>query len=465
MQIDLIKGDNVGSETDYRDYLPVNMDAIMRPIHNAAGYMLQSQGLTKYGTGFGRDRGGIWNRRIEDHYRVSGGSLISLDATGNPTVLGTITGTKTASMPYSFNTQAVITDGKMWLYDKVNGLVQITDPDLGKPIDGVWIDNYYLLTDGDTLYHTSLSSETSIGSLDFATAEFMPDKSLGVGKTSDNKAIVFGRETIQYLRNTAGQNFAFTFLQDRSVKSGIVGTHCKAEIKEWYILGGSKDEAVSVHVVGVGSVKQVASREVDKIIAKYKETDLVDVVLEARKEKAYQYLIVHLPNETLQLNITLMEKMGTEQAWTILKTDTLGNNEWRAKHGVYEPRLGQWIYGDKIDSTIGILDERVATHYGQISEWILNTPFVHLESLSIDELEIEIIPGFTGTQDDTVFISLIYDGVSHTSEHTIRYGGPSQYNNRFIAYRLGYVNDWFAIKLRGASRTRMAFSTANIEAS
>lgn len=466
LKIDLIKGDNVGSETDYRDYLPVNMTAIIRPIHNAKGYMFQSPGLTKYGDGFGRDRGGVWNRRVEDHYRVSGGSLVSLDATGIPTILGAITGSKTASLPYSFQTQAIITDGKMWLYDTVNGLVPITDPDLGIPLDCVWVDGYYFLTDGDTVFHTDIADETSIDPLKFATAEFMPDKSIGVGKTSDNKVMVFGRETIEYFRNASNLNFAFTRLNDRAIKSGIVGTHCKVEIKDkWYILGGSKDEAISVHVVGVGTVVQVASREVDKIIAGYTENELVDVVLEARKEHAYQYLIVHLPNETLQLNITLMEKEGTEQAWSILKTDALGDNQWRAKHGVYEPRLGSWIYGDKIDKTIGILDEAVATHYDQIAEWSLNTPFIHLETLSIDELEIETIPGFTSYKDATVFVSLTYDGIAHTTEHTIEYGGPSEFNKRFIAYRLGYINDWFAIKLRGASRSRMAFATATLQVS
>lgn len=465
MAIDLIKGDNVGSEVDYRDYLPVNMIAIIRPIHNAQGYMLQHQGLTKYGDGFGRDRGGIWNRRIEDHYRVSGGSFISLDSNGIPTVLGSITGTETASLPYSFNTQGVITDNKFWLYNVSSGLVEITDPDLGDPIDGVWIDGYYFLTDGDFIYHTDIDDESSIDPLKFATAEFMPDKSLGVGKTPDNKAIVFGRETIEYFVNRANPNFAFSRVETRAIKSGIVGTHCKVEIKDkWYILGGSKDEAISVHVVGVGSVVQVASREVDKIIAGYAETDLVDVVLEARKEHAYSYLIVHLPNETLLLNITLMGKVGPEQAWSIIKSG-VENEQWRAKHGVYEPRLGQWVYGDKIDKTIGTLDENVSTHYGELAEWVLNTPFIHLETLSIDELEIETIPGFTTTQDATVAISITYDGVTHSSEYWMDYGGPSKYGARFIAYMLGYVDDWFAIKLRGASRSRMAFSTAKLQVS
>ena len=43
----------------------------------------------------------------------------------------------------------------------------------------------------------------------FATAEFMPDDSLGVAKTQDNKVAVFGRYTIEYFQNVATENFAF----------------------------------------------------------------------------------------------------------------------------------------------------------------------------------------------------------------------------------------------------------------
>ena len=55
--INFIKGDKHGSETDYRDALPVNMSGVVRPMFGAAGYMLQQPGLTQYATGSGVDRG------------------------------------------------------------------------------------------------------------------------------------------------------------------------------------------------------------------------------------------------------------------------------------------------------------------------------------------------------------------------------------------------------------------------
>ncbi len=61
--INLLKGDKVGSESDYRDALPVNMSGVSRPMYGSDGYMLQQPGLTEYGTGVGIDRGALWNER------------------------------------------------------------------------------------------------------------------------------------------------------------------------------------------------------------------------------------------------------------------------------------------------------------------------------------------------------------------------------------------------------------------
>ncbi len=498
----LIKGDKHGSETDYRDYLPENMSGIMRPVFGAQGYMLQQPGLTKYGEGIGIDRGGLWNERLEQHFRVSGNSFIKVSAAGASTVIGAISGLDTASLPYSFNTQGIVADGRFWLSDGLT-LTEVTDPDLGDPIDATWIDGYYFFTDGENLYHTDIADETQIDPLKFATAEFSPDPTLGVGKTVDNKAIAFGRYSIEYFANRASENFAFTRIASRALKSGIVGTHCKCEMmNQWFIMGGRKEENVSIHAVGVGSTNKIASREVDKIIGQYSEAELTSAVLEARVEDNYHYLIVHLPNEVLLWNAEVAQAAGTQNAWSILKSDVEGNAPWRAKFGLFEPRLGKWVYGDKIDNTLGILDETVATHYGELAEWLLYTPFTYLDSLSIDELEIETIPGFAPPpefqriqqytvqcgealaqcgeptaqcgefvirsvpidgDDATVFISLTYNGVTHGSEWTKAYGKSGDYGARFIVRRLGYVSDWVGVKMRGASRSRMAFSRAMLE--
>jgi len=470
MQIPIIKGDKVSNEleTDYRDALPVNMYAVNRPILKAPGYMLCYPGLTKLTDGSGRDRAGIYNDRFEDHYRVSGTEFIKISSSGVKVKLGDTPGTEQVSLPYSFNTQAIIADGRMYLYDPAGGFREITDTDLGDPIDGVWIDGFYFLTDGEYIYHTDITDESSIDPLKFATAEFMPDKSLGLGKTQDNKVIVFGRYTLEYFVNAADivaeGTFAFQRVETRAQKIGIVATHAKCESGElWYITGGRKNDSLGVYAIMLGGSKKVSTREVDKILSKYSEPDLADMRMECRQEDDVIFILVHLPEETLCFNETISGTMGIHNSWSILKSGITGQSVYRAINGIFDARRGDWLYGDKRNANISILDNTVFTEFGERNEWILYTPAVKIETSSIDELELETIPGHNTNDDAKVGISLTYDGLTYGKEWFQQYGSPLDYDQRFITRRLGYVRDWVGFKFRGATTSRMSFAYFNVE--
>lgn len=455
--VSLIKGDSHGIKTDYRDLLPVNMYPVIKPVLGAQGYMLAYPGLTQFGEGVGLDRGAAYNERQGVHFRLSGEKLLSVSKTGVVASLGTIPGASQAAMSYSFNTQCIVADGGMFLYSALLGLSEVTDSDLGSPLDVVWVDGYYFLTDGEYIYHTDIDDEKSIDPLKFATAEFMPDPSIGLGKTQDNKVIVFGRYTMEYFVDVASANFAFQRVETRAQKIGIVATHAKTEVAgTWFIVGGRKNESVSVHAVTIGNSKKIATREVDKIIEQYTEPELSDIRVESRSEKDYIFILIHLPNETL----CYIPESG---AWIILKTGITGNKAHRAINGVFDPRSGKWIYGDREDSTIGLLDDGLFTQYTtDPQEFLLYTPFMKLDGQTIDEIEIETIPGFNDDGDASVLMSMTYNGVTWGREIKIKYGDPSGYGQRFISRRLGYVSDWAGIKFRGATRSRMAFGLLQV---
>ena len=463
MKIPIIKGDRVSSKIDYRDALPVNMYAVARDILGGNGYMLCYPGLTKIATGAGIDRGGFYNDRFEEQYRVSGTNLIKVNTNGTTTTLGTIPGTKQASMSYSFNTQSVVVDGKMFLYDSTAGFREVTDTDLGAPLDIVWVDGYYFLTDGEFIYHTNLSDESEIDPLKFATSEFSPDKSIGLGLTQDDLVIVFNRYSMEYFENVATENFAFRRIRSRAQKIGIVATHAKCESGgKWYITGGRRDDSIGVHIITVGGAEKASTREIDKILKQYTEPQLSNMRMECRTEDDVTFILIHLPNETLCFNESIAKTLGKVNAWTILKTDVAGDNPYRGINGVFDARLGEWIYGDKLTGNIGKLDDSVFTHYDAVIEWLLYTPFVKLEAISIDEIELETIPGFAGSDDATVAVSITYDGETYGKEWFQLYGHPNNRGQRFILRRLGYVRDWAGFKFRGATRARMSFAVLEI---
>jgi len=46
---------------------------------------------------------------------------------------------------------------------------------------------------------------------------------------------------------------------------------------------------------------------------------------------AVVWFIAHLPNETLAFNYTLSKSMGVQFAWSILKSDVIGDKTFRGK--------------------------------------------------------------------------------------------------------------------------------------
>lgn len=450
--MNFLTGDTVSSSTDYRDALPVNMTAIQREIFGIQGYMQQEPGLTLHATGSGIDRGGIWNSRFNRHYRVSGERLIEVLADGTVNELGTIKGSGNVRMAYSFNNLAIVADKRLYFYNPTDGLRESGDPDTGDPIDVCWVDNYFFYTDGENLYHSRIQDETTIDPLDFATSEFSPDPTYAVRKTVDNRVAVFNRYTTEFFQNNASDNFSFIRIAGLALEVGVIGTHAIAQYQDNFaILGNRKEEQPSFYVVSAGGAKKVATKEIEQIIGEYSETELRGAVLESREEDGYQHVIAHLPRHTLKLNANLGN-------WSILKSDVAGDDVWRAIHGVFDNGLGKWVYGDKINSNIGILDETSATHYGNLTEWLLFTPFYYLDKASVDQIEIETIPGFTSVNDSTVFCSFVYNGFQTSREVLMDYGGPAEFENRFYKRRMGYVRNYFSVKLRGAARSRVAFS-------
>lgn len=467
-QVSFIKGDTVDNNVEYRDALSVNMYAVGREVLGTAGYLINYFGLTNYATGQGVDRGAIWVSRdgFEGHYRVSGGFLISINASGVVAVLGAIPGTEQVSMDYSFNNLAIVADGRLYYYNTADGLREIVDPEVGNPIDITWVDGYFFLTDGESIYHSNIANEEQYEPLAFANAEFIPDPSRGLGKTEDNEVVVFGAFSTEYFVNVGGDPFAFQRIARKASKLGIVGTHCKHELNgRWYVVGRRKETSPSFHVISIGNEQSFSSREVDKILAEYTESELSTITLDAFTIDNVTMIKFHLPRHTLLFNESIVSLQGVDKAWSILKSDVLGDNPYRGKNMVFDPRNSKWIIGDRLDSRIGEMDKSSCTHYGDIVEWIMFTPFLKIERLSIDKIELETIPGIAPDNDATVFISMTFNGRTYGKEWTQLYGDDLDYAQRFYVRRLGYVRDYVGFKLRGASRARMSFANFDIEAS
>jgi hypothetical protein len=456
------------SKLDYRDNLPVNMTTVIHNVKDDQAYLLTHDGLTKYADVNGVARGGVYNERFSNHFRVSGTSFERINTDGTVEVLGTVSGSSIASFANSFNTQAIVADGRMYLWDGAT-LTEILDPDLGVPIDITWFRGIYVMTDGESLFQTDITNEYSISPLKFVSSEFAADPIKAVARNDQNQILAFNRYSIEYFFFNPNAPADVSVLQNipgKATKIGIVGTHCQVEMDGvFFILGGRKESEVGVYIVSGGQYQEASIREVTKIINKYTEAQLEDAVLEARVSDGNKFLYVHLPCETLIYNHTVAERASKESAWTIIKTglenDETNDFSWRGRFGVFDPRVAKWIYGDTRENFLGELDDTIASQYGNDTECVCYTPIIPLRERSITNIEVDTIPGYS-SNDLTCSFSLSFDGTIFGKEWTSTISKQGNYNTRYIVRPREYVRDMFSLKYRFVSKDKMAFSQLEI---
>lgn len=456
-QVPIIRGEKAVNSTDYLDKLPKNMIAVAKEVRGAAGYLISADGLVSYATGAGLDRGGFYNDRQGILYRVSGNRLIKVSSGGVVSTIGDIAPSGQASLTYSFNNQMVVTGGNAYLSDG-STVTQITDPDLGSPLDVCWIDGYFFYTDGEFIYHSLITDESQVDPLQFATAEFMPDGTLGVMQTQDNLVMVLGRYSIEYFINQANPQFAFSRIVQKSIKGGICGTHCKTELAgNVFILGGRRDESPAIHVVNAGSLSKLSTQTVDRIISSYTEAELATAVLEGRTDERDTLLIVRLPNHTLVLNVGAMQQVGIQNAWTTFSYGIDGD-KWLGANGVFDPRINKWTYGSAYDSGLFLLDKATGQQNGSASEYEFSTPLIPLGKVRIGTIELNTIPGFN-LETVRIFMAVSTQGVFDGMEYSEVYATPLGYGDDFIIRRsVGFVSREFTLNFRCVSKDKINVS-------
>lgn len=457
VQLPIIRGDKITSDTDYTDFLPLNLTAVAKPILGAAGYLISHDGLTQIATASGADRGGFFDDRRGYHVRVIGNTLYKLVG-GSLEAVGPVFGSKQCSFAYSFNYTAILSDGGVYLYDGAT-LLPLSDPDLKRPLDMDWIDSYFFYTDGEYIYHSQINDEKLVDPLQFATAEIMPDKSIGVMRTTDNLMAVFGRYSIEYFINQGNEQFAFSRITQKAVSGGICGTHCKVMIGDSiFILGGRKNESPSIHVLQSAMLESVSTRTVDKILATYTEAELSQAVLESRTDKRDQFLIVRLLRHTLLLNLSAAKSIGITEAWSQL-TYGVDKLPWLGRNGVFDPLQNAWIYGSSTGNAYK-LDATSAAQGGEQTEFEVRTPLVEAANMRIAKVEAHTVSGFGATT--TAALSVTLEGESYTNETWLLYSTIGAYDRHFIFRRIGYVPKDVSFRLRGVSANKVNFSNFQV---
>jgi hypothetical protein len=454
-QISLLSGVTSQENADFRTSYPVNLIPVPKDTGISKGYLRFAPGLTQLGTGPGIDRGGIV---MDDTlFRVMGDKLVTVSSTGTVTEVGTISSDGLmASMDYSFDYLCVVSDGKAYLCTS-GAVTQITDPDIGAPVDVVWVDGYFLFTDGEFLYVSDLADPFAIDPLKYSSSEIDPDRVVGVLKYR-NEVYALNRYTIEVFDNIGGTGFPFTRLSGGLITKGCVGTRAKCLYGETFAwVGSGRNEPCSVYIAAGGAAQKIATREVEERLLAYTEAELAQVLVEAKADKLHQHLLIHLPNETLVYDAAASIAVG-EPVWFFLSTGVTGINAYRARNFTFA--YNRWIVGDTEDGRIGYVDEDLCTQYEVIPGWQFDTMLLYNGGKGAEVHCLELV-GTTGRaalgDEPTVFHSYTLDGMTWSNERQVTMGVRGDRQARVQFRRRGKMRNFRGERFRGANATPISW--------
>src|SRR5690348_6294843 len=205
MQLGILSGVYSQTGPDFEGSYPLNLVPNFEATGISEGYLRSAPGINVFATGLGIDRGGVyWNGTL---YRVCGTSLVSVSSTGIVSFIGDVGGSDRCSFAISFDRLAVRSGENLYYWDGTT-LSQVTDVDLGVVNDVVWMDGYFISTDGTSIVVTELDDPTSVDPLKYGSSEADPDsiQALGVRR---GELIAFNRYTTEFFFDAGTTGFPF----------------------------------------------------------------------------------------------------------------------------------------------------------------------------------------------------------------------------------------------------------------
>jgi len=450
MKVPLLAGVYADSSAAFHTSYPINLEPTLVKSGLSEGYISDVPGVTEIGTGPGADRGSInWNGSC---YRVMGSKLVSVSAGGTVTTLGDVGDDGLpVTMDYSFDRLAIWSNGDLFYYQTSTGLVtQVTDPDLGTVIGGMWIDSYFMSTDGENLIVTELNDPYAVDPLKYGSSETDPDPVVNLCKVR-GEVYALNRYTIQNFQDLGGTGFPFTNNPGGMIPRGVVGTHAWAYFLETFaFVGSGRDEALSVYLAGAGQSISISTSEIDGILATWTVAEQALIQCEGRTEKGEQRLYVHGPDKTL-VYMHQASLLNKEPVWHILADGALMDEAYSPRNMVQV--YDRWMVGDAT-GRVGFLDDTTSLRWGNIVGWQFDTMFLYGEGKGgiIQVVELAGLPGRApfGVE-PTCALSWTLDGQVWSQERFISMGGFGERRKR-VQWRP---------KVRFANYVGLRFRSAN----
>jgi hypothetical protein len=472
MQVPVISGvySSAGAP-DVRISYPKNLVPTPVPSGISEGYLRPGDGIVQVGTVgavTGVTRGGInWMGVL---YRVIGSRLYSLSAAGVYSDLGNVGNGPPVSMAYGPSSPAypmgilaIASGGGLFLFDGAS-VVQVTDPDLGFVADVIWVDGYFMTTDGEFLVVTELTDPTAVEPLKYGSSEADPDPVIALLKVR-NEPVALNRYTIEMFDNVGGAGFPFQRIEGAQIMRGCVGAKACCIYEEAVaFIGSGRNEQPGIYIAGNGSSNKISTVEIDRVLAGFTEQELSLSVLEPRNDNGHSHLYVHLPDRTLVYDMAATQAVKAA-VWFTLSTSLTGFGLYRARFFVW--CYDRWNVGDPNSARIGYTDQTIGTHWGETVGWEFQTVFAYNASKGaiIHSLELVALSGRVALGDDpTISTSYSVDGVQWSQSKSISVGAIGERTQRLVWRRNGFMRNFRGQRFQGTSDAHLGIMRLEIEA-
>ena len=461
MQLPILKGVLADLGPDFRTSIPRNMLAVPKSTGISEGYMRPGDGIVHFVNGPDVCRGAIvWQGQL---VMVMGRNLVVILKDGTVKDFGTLPGSGLVRMDYGFDRLAIAAGGKLFYFNGVSA-TEVTDADLGSVVDMLWIDGYYMTTDGEFIVVTDLSNPYAVNPLKYGSSEASPDPIVALLRIR-GEVYAVNRYTIEVFGNTGSTGFPFARIPGAQVTRGAIGTRAACVFMgSIAFLGGGRDEAPSVYLMVGQEAQPIATREVEDIIRGYPEEILARVHMEVKADRRHQHLYIHLPDRTLVFDGAASQVVG-EHVWSELSStlDPASVGAYRCRHIIRA--YDKWMCADSSTARVGELVDTVSSHWGEEVGWRLDAGIIYNNGKDGVVHSIEIA-GLTGrvplTADPEVWTSYSTDGVTWSQERSTPAGKQGEMHKRIAWRRCGRIGQWRVQRFRGTSEAHLAI--ARIEA-
>lgn len=474
-EVSVLHGLGSDERGDLRTAYPVNLVPVPYANDLSIGFLRPAEGIVEQAAGTmpGVDRGGrVWRDTL---YRVLGTTFCSIGASGAAVGIDVVaSGVNKAQFADSFDNLAITSGGNLYLYNGAT-VTQVTDPDLGTALSVIFVDGYFMTTDGTFLVVTELSDPTSVDPLKYGSAEQDPDRIVRVLKVR-NEPVAVGRYTLEWFINQGGTGFPFQRIDGALVTKGAIGPDaaCVHSLEAGDVVafvgsgkGEGHGEPPSVYLASNATCIRIATQEIDTLLQAYTETVLSQQCsVESRIDRGHEWLYVHLPDRTLVYDGAASRAVG-EPVWFVLATtldaETLAQYAARSFVWAYD----RWNVADPTASRIGYVTRETGEHYGDPVCWEFTTGLMQAQGKGgqINELELIALTGRVALDADPIIVTQYStDGETWGTERPIFSGRQGRRNKRLAWRSLGLWRTYRIHRFRGDTQSHLSFVRLEVTA-